>query len=95
MPDDLPLLTDDPHVLFQYVLEQQWRLRSLDHWRDGIDKRVGVLESQVVTEQQARALREALAKQGRLQLTRLQQAVLALAALAELANLIRGFTGHG
>lgn len=99
MPDELPPLSSDPNVLFLHVLEQRWRLRALDQWREESDRRVSVLESQVLSEVEARKLREALAantaSQGRLRLTRAQQIGGLLVGLSALADLIRGFTGHG
>ena len=87
MPDDLPTLSDDPHVLFLYALEHRWRLKALDEWR------VSVLESEVVTEKQARELRAALAQHGQLRLTRLQQAAGVLVGLVAVADLLHGFFG--
>lgn len=99
MRDELPPLSPDPDVLFRHVLEHGWRLRALDEWRAEIDHRVSVLESQMLSEVEARRLREALAantaSQGRLRLTRAQQIAGMIVGLSALADLIRGFLGHG
>lgn len=68
-----------------------WRLAALDKWRGDADGRIAVLESDVVTEKEARLLREALAKHGQLRLTALQRwAGIAVGAVA-VADLVRGF----
>lgn len=89
MDSDLPPLAPDPDVLCAHVRELRWRARALDQWRAETDKRVGVLESEIVTEQQARLLREALANHGRLQLTKWQQIGGLLLLVVSIADLIR------
>lgn len=90
MPDDLDLQRQlDKH---------DWRIGALDAWRSELDRRVAVLESEVVTEREARMLREALnantAQQGRLRLTRLQGfAALAVGMIAA-ADFVRSLV-HG
>lgn len=97
MHDDLPPLSADPEVLTAYMREVRWRLRALDAWRTESDTRVSVLESKIVSEAEARRLREALAantaSQGRLRLTRAQTLGGLLVGLVAVADLIRGFIG--
>jgi len=91
MPDGLPPLRPNVHSLYDHLLRACWRLDALDEWRAEEDRRVSVLESQVVTEKEARKLREALSQHGRLQLTRAQQVLIGLVAAGELVQLLRGF----
>ena len=91
MPDELDL---------QRQLDKLcWRLDALDVWRNGtaampgMDARVAVLESEIVTEREARMLREALnantAQQGKLRLTRWQTAGAGLVGLVAVADFLR------
>ncbi len=41
-------------------LKLGWRLDALDRWRGQVDKRVAVLESEIITEREARKMREIL-----------------------------------
>lgn len=93
MADDLPPVSADPDVLCAHVREVRWRLRALDEWRQQSDKRMSVLESEIVTEQQARLLREALQKHGRLQLTKAQSIAGLVIGLVAVVDLVRGFFG--
>lgn len=69
----------------------QWRLDALDEWRKETEKRVTLLESEVLTEKSARLLQEALARQGQLRLSALQRwAATAVAAIA-VADFVSGF----
>ena len=71
------------------VLEHAWQLRALDDWRKDLDRRVAVLESQIVTEQQARALTEALKRRDHIRLTGAQRAAAGLVGLVAVADFIR------
>lgn len=97
MPDressDLPILSSDPDVLLAHIREVRWRLRALDEWRKELDRRVSVLESEVVTEREARRLREALSKHGQLQLTKAQQLAGLLVGAVAIADLVRSLVG--
>lgn len=97
MPTDLPPLSSDPQVLFQHVLELRWRIQALDEWREASDRRLAVLESDVVTEKEARTLREALAQHATaektLRLTNAQRLGGAVVGLIALADFIRGVVG--
>jgi hypothetical protein len=93
VPDgDLPALSNDPDALVAHMREIRWRLAALDEWREKVDGRVSVLESEIVTEREARRLREALAKHGQLQLTKAQQLAGVLLFVVAVADLIRGLT---
>lgn len=90
MADGLSPLKPAIESLYEHLLRACWRLDALDEWRKETESRVSVLESEVVTEQQARLLREALVKHGQLRLTRLQQlAGLGLLAVG-VADLVKG-----
>lgn len=84
MPDELTTLQ---------LARIDWRLDALDSWRKDVDARVAVLESEIVTEREARMLREALnantAQQGRVRLTRLQMAGAGLVGLVAVADFVR------
>lgn len=83
----------------------EWRLDALDEWREGsegrpgVDTRLALLESELVTEKEARLLREALnantAQQGRLRLTRWQAIGGGMVALVAAADFIRALVVGG
>ena len=74
-----------------------WRLDALDGWRKDLDARFAVLESEVLTEREARRLSEALrlqnAEHQRLRLTGWQAAAAWIVAAAALADLAKGLLG--
>ena len=51
------------HDFERQLDRHSWRLDALDEWRKETDKRVAILESEVLTEKSARLLQEALARQ--------------------------------
>ena len=70
-----------------------WRLDALDSWRLNLEERLKVIESEMVTEKDARHIREALKNQSRLRLTVAQRvAGIVLVGLA-VADFVRGFVG--
>ena len=71
-----------------------WRLDALDRWRDQMEKRVSVLESQVLTEKQARILSEALARQGRLRLSKWEKIAGILVGAVAVTDLVLSALGH-
>lgn len=81
-------------MLAQHVLEHRFRLGALDKAREETERRVSVLESQVVTEKEARMLRDALASalEGRSSRgwTRAQVVIAGLVGLIAVADLVRG-----
>lgn len=60
-----------------------------------MEKRVSVLESEVLTEKQARILSEALSRQGKLRLTRAQSFAVIVAAGSGIADLVLRSVGLG
>lgn len=53
---------DTLESLGRNCLRLRWRIDALDRWREGLEKRVAVLESEIVTEREARTIRELLDK---------------------------------
>lgn len=68
-----------------------WRLDALDKWRAEMDARVAVLESEIITEREARRLREALARQGHVRLTSFQKWAGIVVGMVAVADLVAGF----
>lgn len=73
------------------LLRCEWRLDALDEWRKETEKRIAVLESEIITEKQSRLLREALAQHGRLRLTKLQQLAGLAVGAAAIADIVSRF----
>ena len=82
MPDGELARTLDHH---------EWRLDALDKWREDVDRRLAVLESNVVTEQQARILSETIAQRSRVRLTRIQGYAVVAVGLIAVADFVRSF----
>lgn len=81
------------HDVDQRSARNEWRLNALDKWRDQIDARVAVLESQVndikFTEALAEALAEKIDRRRDVQFTIWQKAGGGLLALVTVAGAIR------
>lgn len=79
--------------LYRTVDRLEWRADAIDKWRADVDARIAVLESEIITEREARRLREALARQGHIRLTTFQKWAGILVGCVALADLVRGFVG--
>ena len=77
--------------LYRTVDRLEWRADALDKWRSEVDARVAVLESEIITEREARRLREALARQGHIRLTSFQKWAGIIVGLVAVADLVAGF----
>lgn len=92
-PGDLAVARDDDDLSLERRVDKHgWRLEALDRWRTECDRRLAVVESEVMTEKSARELRQALeqaqAGQGRLRLTRWQSLAAIVAGGVALADLV-------
>lgn len=89
---------DDLSGLVRKSDRHEWRLDALDKWRTEIDRRLAVVESDVLTERESRLLREALAANtaanSRGRFSRIELAAGSIVAAAALGSLILQAIGH-